>query len=73
MVKSNGAKGKLSEKISPILFVLTTFTLLGRFNIFLLKFDESVILMSKFCYLCNYLKINFDNLLSDRFYNLIIF
>jgi hypothetical protein len=43
MVKSNGAEGRLNEKIAPVLFVLTTFTILGQFNIFLLKFDESLI------------------------------
>jgi hypothetical protein len=32
-VKTNGAKGRLGEKIIIILFVLTTFTFFGQFNI----------------------------------------
>jgi hypothetical protein len=48
MIKSNKADGRLNQKIALVLFVPTTFTILGQFNIFLLKFDESVIWCQKF-------------------------
>jgi hypothetical protein len=36
-VKTNGAKGKLRKKITTILFVLTTLTISGQFNMFQVK------------------------------------
>jgi len=33
-VKTKGAKGRLGEKIAAVLFVVTAFNLIGRFNIF---------------------------------------
>jgi hypothetical protein len=33
-VKTNGAKGRLEEKIAALLFVLTASTFFDRFNIF---------------------------------------
>jgi hypothetical protein len=32
--KTNGAKGRLREKIAAVLFVLTSFNFFARFNIF---------------------------------------